>query len=114
MDHYHEEFDALLAAFNINDFARSFERLINQTVEHFTHEEALMKEHHFQGYSEHKEEHQKILNELAYFYEMTQNGRMVFAKNYIQHGIRERFDLHIGNIDSQLALFLKQHNACLS
>ena len=111
MDVYHEEFEALLVAFDRSDFVGSFEKLVAHTVMHFAHEETLMKEHHFQGYSEHKEEHQKILNELNYFYEMAKNGRTVFAKNYIDNGIEERFDLHVRNIDSQLAMFLKSQNA---
>lgn len=112
MDGYHEEFEVLLVSFDGSNFLGSFEKLIAHTVVHFVHEEALMKEHCFQGFSEHKEEHQKILNELNYFYEMAQNGRVLFAKNYLQNGIEEHFDSHVRTIDSQLALFLKSHSAC--
>lgn len=106
LDSYHDEFDVLLTSFDDASFLESFLAIRTHTEKHFAHEEALMKQYNFQGLSEHREEHQKILAELAYFYEMAENGRKVFAKNYIHNGIKERFDLHIRNIDSQLALFL--------
>lgn len=106
LDGYHNEFDALLIAFDEAQFLDSFLALKAHTQEHFAHEETLMKHYNFQGFSEHFEEHQKILGELSYFYDMAQNGRQVFAKHYIHNGIKERFDLHIRNIDSQLAMFL--------
>lgn len=107
LDEHHTEFYTLLDSFNPNAFEASFMRLLEHTRTHFAHEESLMKEHRFQGYFEHHEEHVKILSEMEYFLTLAQNGRYVFAKNYIAHGIQERFENHIRNIDSQLALFLK-------
>lgn len=106
LDGYHDEFDALLTSFDDASFLDSFLALKKHTQAHFAHEEALMKQYNFQGWHEHYEDHQKILAELSYFYEMAENGRQLFAKNYIKNGIKERFDLHIRNLDSQLALFL--------
>lgn len=106
LDGYHDEFDALLNSFDEAQFLDSFLALVTQTQRHFAHEDALMKKYNFRGWREHYDEHQKIYAELTNFYKMAQEGRMAFAKSYIQNTIRERFDLHIRNIDSQLALFL--------
>ena len=61
LDEHHTEFYALLDSFNPNAFEASFMRLLEHTRTHFAHEESLMKEHRFQGYFEHHEEHVKIL-----------------------------------------------------
>lgn len=107
LDGYHRECEQLLNSFDYAHFTDSFSALIHHTKEHFSNEERIMKELHFQGYVEHFEEHQKILGEMSQFLAMAIQGNLLFAKNYIKNGVGERFDLHIRNIDSQLALFIK-------
>lgn len=107
LDEHHAAFYALLDSFNPNAFEISFMALLEHTRTHFAHEESLMKEHRYQGYFEHHEGHVKILSEMEYFLTLAQSGHYLFAKNYIANGIQERFENHIRNIDSQLALFLK-------
>lgn len=110
LDGYHTQCDALLRAFDFEHFTESFGALIAHTKEHFANEERLMKELHFQGYFEHFEEHQKILGEMSQFLAMAMQGNTLFAKSYIKNGVVDRFDLHIRNIDSQLAMFLKSQH----
>lgn len=107
LDVYHTECDELLSSFDYTSFIDSFSALIKHTKEHFAHEEQMMKELNFQGFREHFEEHQKILGEMSQFLAMALQGNTLFAKNYIKNGVGERFDIHIRNIDSQLAMFLK-------
>lgn len=107
LDAYHKECDDLLSSFDHSHFTDSFSALIKHTKEHFAHEEGIMKELNFQGYFEHFEEHQKILGEMSQFLAMALQGNTLFAKNYIKNGVGERLDIHIRNIDSQLAMFLK-------
>ncbi|AHJ13681.1 bacteriohemerythrin [Sulfurospirillum multivorans] len=107
LDTYHLQCDELLSSFDYTHFTESFSALIHHTKEHFANEERLMKELHFQGYMEHFEEHQKILGEMSQFLAMAMQGNTLFAKNYIKNGVGDRLDLHIRNIDSQLAMFLK-------
>lgn len=107
LDAYHTECDELLSSFDYTHFTDSFSALIHHTKEHFANEERIMKELNFQGFMEHFEEHQKILGEMSQFLAMAMQGNTLFAKNYIKNGVGERFDIHIRNIDSQLAMFLK-------
>jgi len=107
LDVYHAECDELLRTFDYTHFTESFSSLIHHTKEHFANEERIMKELNFQGYFEHFEEHQKILGEMSQFLAMAMQGNTLFAKNYIKNGVADHLDIHIRNIDSQLALFIK-------
>ncbi len=113
LDRYHEESDALLERFDFSHFEASFQKLLEHTQEHFANEERLMQENRFYGLAEHQAEHRSILAEMSRFYAMALNGQMLFAKSYIKNGVKERLDLHIRNIDSQLAMFLKSQNKCV-
>ena len=107
LDIYHKECEELLQNFDYLDFMTSYTTLLEHTQKHFAHEEHLMKTLNFRGFSEHYEEHQKILGEMSQFLAMANRGNVFLAKNYVKNTLSERFDLHVRNIDSQLAMFLK-------
>jgi hemerythrin-like metal-binding protein len=110
IDKMHDEFLILLdEAKASKDYVTSLEKLIEHTKGHFEYEELLMSEKNYYGMSEHKEEHKKLLGEMEYFCEKAKKGFKPFAKAYINEYAFDKFKTHIMNIDSQLAMFLKQN-----
>lgn len=112
LDGYHLEFyERFIELKNANNtaFAEKFAQLIEHTEAHFAHEESLMEELGFQGTYEHKEEHNSLLNEMRYFYEKSRKMPM-FGRSYVNEYAFDKFKRHVLNIDSQLAMFLKERS----
>ena len=110
MDAKHNEFLELLEKIKKTDqknFHSCFLEMIEHTKEHFSYEEKLMEQYEFYGKNEHIDEHNKLLGEMEYFYEKSQK-MILFGKSYINDYAYEKFHRHIINIDSQLAMFLKE------
>lgn len=110
MDKIHDEFLSLLTELklcNSQDFLVLFEEMIEHTKDHFAFEEEMMVKYEFHGKQEHFDEHKNILNEMQYFYEKAQK-LPAFGKSYINDYASEKFKRHVINIDSQLAMFLKE------
>jgi hemerythrin len=84
-----------------------FEEMIEHTKEHFAYEENLMNELNFYAKGEHFDEHANLLGEMQYFYEKAKKIP-AFGKSYINDYAYDKFKRHIINIDSQLAMFLKE------
>ncbi|MFH1947614.1 MAG: hemerythrin family protein [Pseudomonadota bacterium] len=112
MDTMHDEFETLLLALqnsSQSEFMTLFQEMIEHTVEHFKTEENIMNAHNFYDKKEHFDEHANLLGEMKYFYEKAKKHPM-FGKSYINDYAYEKFRRHIVNIDSQLAMFLKEKN----
>ncbi len=110
MDKTHDEFWELLYEIKKSEkeeFLTRFEKIIIHTREHFAFEEALMREKGYYGLQEHLDEHATLLAEMEYFYEKSKL-LLPFGYSYIYDYADEKFKRHIMNIDSQLAMFLKQ------
>lgn len=110
MDKIHDEFLSLLTELklcNSQDFLVLFEEMIEHTKDHFAFEEEIMVKYEFYGKQEHFDEHKNILNEMQYFYEKSQK-LPAFGKSYINDYASDKFKGHVNNIDSQLAMFLKE------
>jgi hemerythrin-like metal-binding protein len=113
MDEKHDEFLALLSKIQScasSEFMPLFEEMIEHTKEHFAYEEAIMNQHNFYGKQEHLDEHANLLGEMQYFYDKAKKLPL-FGKSYINEYAYEKFKRHIINIDSQLAMFLKDLGA---
>lgn len=110
MDDTHKEFVTLLNQLSEapdNNFAALFDELIAHTRQHFQQEEKFMIESRFPAYSEHKDEHQRILGELNQFKKRVDKGLIAFGRNYINQRMPEWFRLHAATMDSALATHLK-------
>ena len=110
MDKIHDEFLHLLLQLqscNSQDFLPIFEEMIEHTKDHFAFEEEMMSKYDFYGKLEHLDEHANLLNEMQYFYEKSQKVP-AFGKSYINDYAYDKFKRHVINIDSQLAMFLKE------
>lgn len=112
MDSKHDEFLELLEKIqnaSKDEFLALFQEMIEHTKEHFAYEEVLMHKYDFYAKFEHMDEHTTLLSEMNYFYEKAQKMAM-FGRSYIEEYAYEKFKRHIINIDSQLAMFLKENN----
>lgn len=112
MDEKHDGFLEILTFMKKSpkgDFLTLFKEMILHTKEHFDFEERLMREHNFHGLQEHLQEHQKLLNEMSYFYEKSKKMSLM-GEVYINEYAYERFQWHVTHIDAQLAMFLKEKN----
>jgi hemerythrin len=110
MDKRHDEFLEILSKIHSckkEEFLSLFLEMIEHTEEHFAYEEELMQQFDFYGMQEHMEEHKNLLDEMRYFYAKAQK-LPAFGKSYINDYAREKFKRHVINIDSQLAMFLKE------
>jgi len=110
MDDRHEEFLEILTKTqeaSKQEFLVLFKELIKHTQEHFSFEEELMKDKVYYGFQEHKDEHNNLLSEMEFFYEKSEKIP-AFGHSYIHDYALDKFTRHITNIDSQLAMFLKE------
>ncbi len=112
MDEKHDAFLTLLAEIKTAEsdaFLPLFAAMIEHTREHFGFEEAMMHTYNFYARQEHIDEHANLLGEMQYFYEKARRMPML-GRSYINDYALEKFSRHIINIDSQLAMFLKEHD----
>jgi len=110
MDKRHDEFLEILTKTqdaSKQNFLGLYKELIEHTQEHFSFEEALMKQKSYYGLQEHKDEHNNLLSEMEFFYEKAEK-MPAFGHSYIHDYALDKFTRHIMNIDSQLAMFLKE------
>lgn len=110
IDEKHDEFLEILSYIKLapkGEFLTLFEEMIMQTKEHFSLEEGLMRQHNFFGLIEHFQQHQDLLNEMEHFYAKSKT-MPAFGQSYINEYAYEKFKWHIANIDSKLAMFLKE------
>jgi len=89
-------------------FLPLFEEMIEHTREHFEFEENMMHTYNFYAKEEHIEEHKSLLGEMTYFYAKSKKFS-AFGRSYVNDYAFEKFKRHILNIDSQLAMFLKEN-----
>jgi len=106
IDQRHEEFYVLydtLKNSTDSDFLEAFNAVILHTQGHFAEEEADMERVVYPNKSEHKQEHQKALDEMNYFREKASSGKLMFAKAYVKDRLGDWFRNHLLNMDSDLA-----------
>ena len=115
MDATHDEFLDILSQMKScqsADFMTLFEDMIEHTKEHFAFEEDIMDKYNFNDKKEHFDEHINILGEMEYFYNKAKKIPQ-FGKSYINDYAFEKFKRHVLNVDSQLAMFIKDKNISL-
>lgn len=106
IDQRHEEFYDLYETLkNVSDseFLEAFDAVILHTQGHFAEEEADMEHLVYPNKAEHKQEHQKALDEMNYFREKVSSGKLMFAKAYVKDRLEDWFRNHLLNMDSDLA-----------
>lgn len=106
IDQRHEEFYDLyetLKSAPDREFLEAFSAVVLHTIGHFSEEEADMERFAYPNKAEHKQEHQKALDEMNYFREKVSSGKLIFAKAYVKDRLGDWFRNHLLNMDSDLA-----------
>lgn len=87
--------------------AAVLEELINCTVWHFSHEERLMIKYSYEGYAEHKEEHEELIKSVKELQQkILQEGKLVANKEleFLEHWLTG----HILSTDMKLGSYLAE------
>ena len=114
MDELHKEFIEIYNSVT-DDKYESYKnvmiQLLEQTKRHFSEEEKLMDLYKYPRAKEHKDEHNKVLNEMEYF---LKNSHSIFGqkilKSYYMEKLPYWFDLHLTTMDSDLVGFVREKN----
>jgi len=110
LDHDHALFvdlvNKLQDADNAN-FKVLFGQLMTHTQEHFERENQLMADSHFPATTEHKGEHQRVLNEFKQFKRRVDKGLVQFGRSFVE-SLPAWFDLHIKTMDSALVAHINK------
>lgn len=110
MDDTHREFVDLVNRLGEADkasFIPLFDELAKHTEAHFSAEDKLMEDSAFPAIREHRDEHQRVLGELARFGQRVATGSVLMGRAYITQQLPKWFDLHAVTMDSALAAHLK-------
>jgi hemerythrin-like metal-binding protein len=111
IDKRHEEFYELYETLKNapdSEFSDAFDAVILHTQSHFAEEEADMDLIVYPNKAEHKQEHQKALEEMNYFRGKVSSGKPMFAKAYVKDRLADWFRNHLLNMDSDLARVITQ------
>ncbi len=113
IDTLHKEFLDIYNNVDINDensYRTQLTKLYEHSKIHFATEEKLMDESAYKTSKEHKDEHQKVLAEMNYFINLSQNRFGInMLKAYYKEKVPSWFDLHLISMDSDLAHHLKNN-----
>lgn len=110
MDATHREFMALVAAASeASDeaFVGCFEALLEHSRRHFDNESILMRSCRFPAIAEHEGDHRRILGDLERLRRGIDEGRLAFARHYVEDGLPDWFAFHLKTMDTCLAACLR-------
>jgi len=77
-------------------------------VEHFAHEEEMMRNSQFFAYEVHKDEHARVLNELQEVRDYLADGQVDALKEYFQTTLPNWFVRHRNSMDLAAATYARQ------
>nr|WP_319516618.1 hemerythrin domain-containing protein [uncultured Cohaesibacter sp.] len=110
MDSVHQEFTLIVNRLGETQdpsiFKSLFIQLLEHTQEHFALEDQLMEETVFEGFDDHREEHERVLKQMHYINEKVQAGNLDFGRAFVED-LPRWFDLHADTMDNALAVHLK-------
>ena len=93
----------------VSDLAETLDFLRDYAEEHFSTEEAVMKEAGYMDYEQHREEHLYFLKHVEELYnEMKTKGYSLKLAVEVDYYTAEWFVAHIRSIDMKLVQFLEQ------
>ncbi len=111
LDNEHAQFVDLVNQLNDAnnaDFKTLFSALMAHTQTHFDRENQLMDSSHFPATTEHKGEHQRVLNEFKQFKRRVDKGLIQFGRSFVTDSLPAWFDLHVKTMDSALVAHLNK------
>jgi hemerythrin-like metal-binding protein len=84
-------------------------RLINYTQVHFSHEEALMRQHAYPGIDAHVAEHRKLAEQVVELQRKHAAGKLTLTMETMQF-LRDWLDHHIKRSDHLVAQHIRAHD----
>jgi hemerythrin len=81
--------------------------LVDYTIEHFRREEILMGKYQYPEYEIHRDEHNKLLDEVGQFYSEFQEGKSTFSLELLSF-LNEWVTNHILNTDMKYKNFFRE------
>ncbi len=101
-----DAWDALERGDSSDEFLHILNKILDHGVEHFTCEEALMVEHDYPGYQDHKQQHSETATELFAFDLRLLANDTKEMEAFLEF-LTGWLDNHIKVVDVELADFLK-------
>lgn len=92
------------------DFIARLEAFVEHLAEHFTREEALMREAADPNLAHHKTEHDRLLAEAAMFLGQSRAGKAHLARSWVQEMFPDWLTRHIRNMDSAAAHHIRRQD----
>lgn len=108
MDTVNELRQQLLRGENHDRIAQQLDRLVEFTGMHFQCEESLLERHGFPGLSEHRAEHQRLLNEIKCAIEQSEHGEASDVQPLLAF-LRDWYTNHVEKVDRQYSDWLNTH-----
>jgi hemerythrin-like metal-binding protein len=84
-------------------------RLASYTVEHFAHEEKLMRDTQYPDYANHKKEHDQLVAKATELIKGHQAGKMVLTVTVSQF-LQEWLRVHILQVDKRMIKYVKEQH----
>lgn len=101
---------ASLATMSDAEFPASYARFVAQVEMDFREEEALMEASLFSGLPSHREQHARVLGGLHHVARQVMDGNLAPGREAVAL-MPGWFELHIGTMDSAMALFVEGEQA---
>lgn len=86
---------------------RTLVSILDYTHVHFRHEECLLLQHSYPGYTQHKQLHDGFINKINDLQNRLQKGDILLSMELMK-SLRDWLINHIQSVDRQYAPFLKQ------
>lgn len=83
----------------VNEF---FAALHDRIAAHFALEERVMKERRYEGYTEHKADHERLLDEIRNLMEEHYKGAYLNASDVLAQRLERWFSIHFNTMDIRL------------
>jgi hemerythrin-like metal-binding protein len=97
----------LTGGFSISDMSFILDGLVKYTVKHFKNEEILMTKYIYPHFEEHKDEHEKLLQQVGEFIEDNKNGKKAFSIELLSF-LDNWISNHILQTDMKYKSFFKE------
>ncbi|MBE7380465.1 MAG: hemerythrin family protein [Leptolyngbya sp. SIO1E4] len=99
--------DAIQASAEPAQLQAMISTMASHTVEHFQHEEALMRAHHYLGYGRHKQVHDRLLAKVTRLLEQFDQQDDVVLTDNLTEFLTEWLAHHIRGEDQNMIQFLR-------
>lgn len=87
------------------------QELLNDTIEHFTLEEDLMKEHDYPYYDQHKQIHDRLTNKVSkVLHRLEANEDPTLVNSELSHFLHQWLVHHIQGQDRKMIQFFRERN----